>query len=270
MKTLIPPTSDSTTLWTSIVDKKNIIHRNKLKAKKPLIEERYKFYQSNSTNLDVMSALDWSKEEEIKELLISCFGNNVSFTDAKKALFLNVTKCPYCTINRPNTLDHYFDKADYPEYSVFLPNLIPCCSECNTAKGTKIFDTFKTRKYIHFYFDSIPSYQFLFVNFAFNSDETTPKINIRLAFQTTTPDTQRIEKHFSELNLFQKIKDSVSDKLPTIIEEISLFKGKELTEIKDLLNIRYSSLVKTQGLNYWETCLYEGILNSPDFIERYI
>ena len=71
-------------------------------------------------------------------------------------------------------------------------------------------------------------------------------------------------------NLFQKIKDSVSDKLPTIIEEISLFKGKELTEIKDLLNIRYSSLVKTQGLNYWETCLYEGILNSPDFIERYV
>ena len=270
MKTLNPPAGDSTTLWTNIVNKKNLDPRKKLLAKKTLIEGRYEFYQSHAANLDAMCSLDWSKEEEIKELLISCFGNNVSFTDAKKALFSNVTKCPYCTINRPNTLDHYFDKADYPEYSVFLPNLIPCCSECNTAKGTKIFDILKTRKYIHFYFDTIPNYQFLFVKFSFNSDETIPKINIHLNFQTITPDTVRIEKHFSELQLSQKIKDSVSDKLTTIIEEISLLKGIGLTEIKHLLNIRYSSLAKTQGLNYWETCLYEGILNSPDFIERYI
>ena len=270
MKTLTPPTSNSTTLWTSIVDKKNIVPRKKLKAKKDLIEERYKFYQTNSTNLDVMSALDWSKEEEIKELLISCFGNNVSFTDAKKALFSNVTKCPYCTINRPNTLDHYFDKADYPEFSVFLPNLIPCCSECNTAKGTKIFDACNSRKYIHFYFDTIPSYQFLFIKLSFDSDENIPQIDVRLVFQTTTSDTMRIEKHFSELKLSEKIKDSVSDKLTTIIKEISLLKEVGLSEIKQLLNIRYSSLAKTQGPNYWETCLYEGILNSPDFIERYI
>lgn len=270
MKTLNPPTGDSTTLWTNIVNKKNLDSRKKLLAKKTLIEGRYRFYQSHAAKLDAMCSLDWSKEEEIKELLISCFGNNVSFTDAKKALFSNVTKCPYCTINRPNTLDHYFDKADYPEFSVFLPNLIPCCSECNTAKGTKIFDTVKTRKYIHFYFDPIPSYQFLFVNFTFDSNSAIPKININLDFQEVTPDTSRIEKHFMELNLFQKIKDSISDKLPTVIAEISLYKGKPHSEVRNVLNLRYDSLVRTKGLNYWETCMFSGILNSSDFIVKYV
>ena len=267
MKNLNPPEMDSTNLWTSIVNRKNLASRGKLLEKKALVEERYKFYHLNSTNLDAMCSLGWS--EETKELLISCYGNNVSFSDAKKELLFNVMKCPYCTINRPNTLDHYFDKADYPEYSVFLPNLVPCCSECNTAKGTSVFDIYKKRKYIHFYFDKIPDYQFVFVEFSFESDKNIPKVNIRLVFQTNTPDTIRIQKHFSELQLFHKIKDSISDKLPTIIREISMLKQQsELTEIKYLLNTRYDSLKSTQGANYWETCLYKGILNSPDFIER--
>ena len=270
MKPLNPPTSDSISLWTNIVNKKNLDRRRKLQAKRSLIEERYGFYQSNTSNLDVMCTLDWSEEKEIKELLISCFGKNVSFKNAKKELLSNITKCPYCTINRPNTLDHYFDKDDYPEYSVFLPNLIPCCSECNTAKGTKLFDTVKSRKYIHFYFDPIPSYQFLFVNFTFDSNAAIPKINVNLDFQEVTPDTSRMEKHFLELNLFQKIKDSISDKLPTVIAEISLYKGKPHSDVRNVLSLRYDSLVRTKGLNYWETCMFGGILNSPDFIVKYI
>ena len=86
MKTLNPPTCDSTTLWTNIVNKKNLDPRKKLLAKKTLIEGRYEFYQSHATNLDAMCSLDWSKEEEIKELLISCFGKNVSFKNAKKEM----------------------------------------------------------------------------------------------------------------------------------------------------------------------------------------
>ena len=270
MKTLTLPTENSIALWTSIVQKKNSKRRAKLLAKKSVIEERYEIYQSSSSNLDMMNALDWSKEEDIKDLLIGCFGDNVSFVTARKSLLLNVKKCPYCTINRPNTLDHYFDKADYPEYSVFLPNLIPCCSECNTAKSTKLFDPLKKRKYIHFYYDRIPSYQFLFVDFAFDSDKSIPKINIYLAFQTITADTERIEKHFSELNLFQKIKESISDRLPTIIAEILAFKGTDPSEIRQVLSIRYNSLVKTQGINYWETCMLGGILNSQIFIDKYV
>lgn len=31
----------------------------------------------------------------------------------------------------------------------------------------------------------------------------------------------------------------------------------------------YTSLVKQYGNNYWETCIYEGVLNSPDFLSLY-
>ena len=45
----------------------------------------------------------------------------------------DVAKCPYCLLNTPNTLDHYFDKSDYPDYSVYTPNLVPCCSIFNLS-----------------------------------------------------------------------------------------------------------------------------------------
>lgn len=86
--------------------------------------ERYVFYQSHYESLEEITPLDTQFWENIKEDLHSCYGNNVAFSRARKKLLSSAPKCPYCLLNRPNTLDHYFDKSDYPEYSVFAPNLI--------------------------------------------------------------------------------------------------------------------------------------------------
>ena len=269
MKKLPLPTQDSITLWTDVVNNKHLEARQKLLLKKNLVQERYALYSSQIHDLDQLSALDWENDLETRALLISCFGNNVNFVSAKKAIFSNVSKCPYCTINRPNTLDHYFDKADYPEYAVYLPNLIPCCSECNSQKGTALFDPYHKRKYIHFYYDNIPDYQFLFVHLSFKPQEAIPKVELSLNFQDDTPNTVRIANHFLELNLLKKIKEQINDKLPTIITEISTYHENPNFDAKKIINIRYASLVSTHGVNYWEACMLNGILSSSDFWEKY-
>lgn len=61
--------------------------------------------------------------------------------------YLNITVCPYCNRNFINSrdqllgaqLDHFYNKKTFPFLAVSLYNLIPSCSTCNLAKGTKTF-----------------------------------------------------------------------------------------------------------------------------------
>jgi 5-methylcytosine-specific restriction endonuclease McrA len=39
--------------------------------------------------------------------------------------------CQYCGFPAPETLDHFLEKARFPELSLYKRNLIPCCWVCN-------------------------------------------------------------------------------------------------------------------------------------------
>ena len=85
---------------------------------------RYQHYENNFTSLDNIRPLDASEWSEVKDDLVALYKNSTQFKKVRNEL-LSVPKCPFCTLSRPNTLDHYFDKSDYPEFSVFTPNLVP-------------------------------------------------------------------------------------------------------------------------------------------------
>lgn len=209
------PNIDNIKLWDEIVSNKRGIHKSNLLQCRHIVLERYVFYQSHYESLEEITPLDTQFWENIKEDLHSCYGNNVAFSRARKKLLSSAPKCPYCLLNRPNTLDHYFDKSDYPEYSVFAPNLIPCCSECNSLKGTRLFNDDQQRQFIHFYIDNIPNYQYLFVHFCVGIQAGTFDIKIlnRLAggffieqFEFWTPiiktkrkdDKEKTMQHYDE------------------------------------------------------------------------
>lgn len=58
---------------------------------------------------------------------------------------INLLVCPYCNRNYINTrdrflgaeIDHFYNKDDYPMFSISLYNFIPCCSICNRIKSTQ-------------------------------------------------------------------------------------------------------------------------------------
>lgn len=274
MKNLTYPEIDNKSLWDAIVSRKHKVSRSKLKSVREKVMSRYDFYESHIDSLDNIVPLVPEEWGDAKETLMSCYGQNVEFKKVRKIIMdslsaTNRTKCPYCMLNRPNTIDHFFDKNDYPEFSVYIPNLIPCCSECNTQKGTSMFDRCNNREYIHFYYDKIPEDQFIFVRLSY-LDGGVPFVNIELIFKQEDYASKLIRRHFVSLSLIIKYRDVILERLAPVLEEIEMMLNVGIFPdiIKETLRIRYDSLVKCYGKNYWETCMYEGILNSPTFLEQ--
>lgn len=265
------PDIDSIQLWDEIVSNKRGIRKEKLLQCRGTLLERYDFYQSHYGSLEKITPLEASFWEGIKDDLHSCYGNNVAFSRARKKIFSSAYKCPYCLLNRPNTLDHYFDKSDYPEYSVFIPNLIPCCSECNSLKGTSMFNDGQQRQFIHFYLDNIPDYQYIFVRFIIDSPKTIPQIHVDLKFQENEPLQWQIRNHFSQLDLLRKYQDAIISQLPVVLSEIEIAKNDDMTfdEIQELIRHKYQALTRICKNNYWETCMYEGLLNSEGVLQTF-
>ena len=63
--------------------------------------------------------------------------------------------CPLCEISHCDELDHYIPRENMPEFSVFSPNLIPLCHDCNHTKGTYWLDENQNRLIFNAYFDII-------------------------------------------------------------------------------------------------------------------
>lgn len=275
MKALPYPQIDNIALWDKIVSRKHQPAKGKLLPYRDKVNSRYTFYEEHFNSLDAILPLAFTEWFDVKDELKSCYGDNKEFKVIRQQLFNDLslsgqTKCPYCLLNRPNTLEHYFDKDDYPEFSVYIPNLVPCCSECNTAKSTLMFDNHGKRKFIHFYHDSIPEEQFLFVRFAYSDTDAIPEASITLRPGAENYFSDLVQKHFSNLSLLSKYKSAILDRLAPIIEEIKIHhqSGTPPKSIKDALEIKKGTLANHYGNNYWETCIYEGILNSPNFLNQ--
>lgn len=43
--------------------------------------------------------------------------------------------CPYCGGRAPSTIDHYLEKALFPEFSLYPENLVPSCRGCNRSQS---------------------------------------------------------------------------------------------------------------------------------------
>lgn len=271
MQSLSLPQINSVQLLGDIIANKKTPRKERLCQCRAEVVDRYTYYETHFDALNNIEPMDESKWERVKKDLHSCFEKNVAFDRVKKQLYSGVQKCPYCLLNRPNTLDHYFDKSDYPEYSVFVPNLIPCCSECNTIKGTKLFNESKQRQFIHFYIDNIPTYQYLYVRFTMTDYSSIPMVKVFLQFNEGDTSSEQIECHFHQLGLLSKYQDSITGKVATVIDEFQIAKedGMHSDDIRKMISIRFRSLIKNYGCNYWETCMYEGILNSIGFLESY-
>jgi hypothetical protein len=266
---------DNITLWNNIVANKRLESRNKLLEYKQKVEQRYIFYERNYTSLNNIHPLEINEWEGVKNELISCYGDNKFFNKAKEDIYNNIqhkSKCPYCMINMPNTLDHYFDKEDYPEYSTYLPNIVPCCYDCNNLKGTKMYDDYNHRKFINFYHDRIPSYKFLYIRFEITKNPLIPNINIYLHFDVDDEISRIIKEHYENLQLIKKYKSLSGEKLTELLNIIIEMKkaGYCLDNIINFIEIEYRSNVELYGLNYWAACTYEGILNSSNYLNEII
>lgn len=291
MKQLSVPNIDSEALYDDIANNK--IKRNHVCSKcnadhcdscvegnsgqmlfmKNDIFDRYKFYEDHKHDLNNIKEVNLLSDDQ-SDVLRTSYKNSKVFQKSRQIILHNLPdksmiRCPYCGLSMSYTLDHYFPESTYPEYILYVPNLIPCCSHCNTVKKKKLFKN-NERLFIHFYYDPIPSYQFLKAKFSV--EKNIPTINFYLEFDEESEINNVIQNHFEELSLIEQYGNSYNEILDEICNQAIAYlgQGHTLNEFKCILR-DFTVLNKDIfGVNYYKNVIYDAVCENIDDLKKLI
>ena len=241
-----------------------------LNESKDFLLSDYKKYEENKHVLQCIKRDD-RIPDETKDLLRKLYETDkpVSLKRAQQKIIELLPKelsgrCPYCRLSEYNTSDHYLDKSEYPEYSIFPLNLIPCCSKCNSKKGDKFLDLDGNRMFINFRFDTLPDYEFLFCNI--ECKNSIPLIKgFELRFKDNEPLEITIRHHFDELDLDNRFKEFSRNTVSTIVDILQ--RNKSIKSRKRALLIRIGEFERNWGKNYWEASVFRAVLHNDELLQ---
>nr|WP_294932892.1 hypothetical protein [uncultured Flavobacterium sp.] len=257
-----------------------IINEKYNPGKDCLVQLENRISTSYTTYLNDFDSLQNSVGSEItgletdeKKYLNLCYSSETkTFQEKRGEIFSNQSNqikayCPYCLLNKPKTLDHYLGQTEYPEYSILIKNLIPCCYDCNQKKGER-WRLNNQRRFIHYYNDTFLNHRFLFGTLIFNGNNI-PDIN----FELTKPNNLTIEQfsiiesHFEDLNLIEEYIERSNAILSTEIQIIqtSNQRGDSIETIRQVVVDKHENIIGF-GINYWLKCMYEAISINIDNI----
>lgn len=268
------PIDVSIELYYKIINNKHGARKSRLTDLKNVITERYVEYREKTEELALVLELNIFNDDQ-KEDLWSCYGNNKEFSIAGKSIKELQSAsmqaiCPYCGIGEPNTIDHYLPKEKFPEFSVLEINLVPCCATCNNEKGS-VWLTDGVRSFLNFYFDNIPTTKFLYtyINFAEGSDTPTVGFELRETSEIGTRVFNIMKIHFRRLNLLTRYEKKVNDEISGVFYEVyNAAEVLTIEEQKQNLQRRIQALKFRCGENYWKASLLEAVLESEQFFNK--
>lgn len=178
--------------------------------------------------------------------------------------------CPFCTIGEVNSLDHYIPKSLYAEFSVNPKNLVPCCSLCNSKKLDIWLEVGK-RKFLNLYVDDIPSEQYLFVNLSFSDDDFDYNYIVDNRNQIDADLFELIKSHYDRLGLTNRFKAKSNNVVSELEREIRKYiRLLQVDIIKELILEEIIEEKQLFGNNYWKSILKQTLVNSQDFMDRFI
>ena len=200
-----------------------------------------------------------SKTKKVAELLTAI--KDAQTTEAK-------SKCQYCGINKPKTIDHYLPISLYPEYAVLAINLLPCCNECNKKKDN-YWKAEGFRGILNFYVDNIPDEQFLFGEIIIKNE--LPIISMKFDFTSINVDLSKIiVAHFDRLELFERYEEESADEISEISRQLKVYSSdKTRQEISKLLLDDAKDLQVKYGKNYWKAVLRKALSKSSEYLNNY-
>lgn len=291
MKQLSVPNIDSEALYNDIA--KNKIKRNPMCSKcnkdhcdscvegnsglmlfmKNDIFDRYKFYEDHKHDLNKIKEVNLLSDDQ-SDVFRASYKNSIVFQKSRQIILHNLPdkskiRCPYCGLSMSYTIDHYFPESTYPEYIFYVPNLIPCCSHCNTVKNKRLFKN-NERMFLHFYYDPIPSYQFLKAKFSVENN--IPTISFYLEFEEENEINNVIQHHFDELSLIEQYEKSYNEPLSEIcnLAIVHLGQGNTLNEFKCILSELTELNKEKFGVNYYKNVIYDAVCNNVDDLLKLI
>ncbi|WP_052427519.1 HNH endonuclease [Neobacillus niacini] len=128
--------------------------------------------------------------------------------DYLKSLALD-KMCPYCSITKARTLDHYLPKAKFPTFAVTPVNLVPCCRDCNSEKDAS-FSNAANEMFIHPYYDDVNNFIWLVAIVEENVWPISFKYNVKISYNQNSLLSNRIAHQYELLDLNSTFSDKAN------------------------------------------------------------
>jgi 5-methylcytosine-specific restriction endonuclease McrA len=245
--------------------------RVRLNDLNPTIQDRYLEYEQNSGDLISIDTRSFSNDE--KNDLLHCYETETAPLIELKAQIRKVQKggiCQYCGFGEATTFDHFLPKGFFPELCVLPINLIPCCSDCNSKKGSRWKDD-NNLLFLNLYYDQLPSdkiYLFATIDYDKSTTPTTPIVNFTLHFNenNTFSLEEVVQSHYQLLNLFERYKYIANEFVSEKYYELASCNDVDSSMIRDELIKAGRRLRKQYGCNYWKSAILDALAQSEDFI----
>ena len=178
-------------------------------------------------------------------------GNRLDYI--RKELADGVTKCPYCAIGLPETLDHYMPKTIYKALALCRLNLVPMCWGCNHTKG----HVHQCGEYIHpYYLPALQGIVFLTAEIRLAGDvlDFTFSFDAK-AFGNASLYNQFVS-HWKNMNLDNRLRKSAIDFLHSEV----LTGAEETSALPVYLDMLLARLIRIYGLNDWRTAIVRALV----------
>ncbi|MDF1705825.1 MAG: HNH endonuclease signature motif containing protein [Aeromicrobium sp.] len=176
-------------------------------------------------------------------------------------------RCPFCHQAKANEIDHFLPKAIFGEYSVFSPNLLPICTTCNKKKSNR-YKQGGVRRYVHPYFDALPSEAFLRVDLKIDP-------NISVQFEVHPPGSmpqataRRLSRQFDDLGLAERYADEALEEMMDRLGSLyDYFDTEHAPGVEKYLRTDARSAAARRGPNHWLVLTLTALADSPAFCDR--
>jgi hypothetical protein len=193
-------------------------------------------------------------------------GENRPFHRMREYLMLRAPRgrCPMCGMRQAATLDHYLPKSPFPEYSVLLKNLVPCCYECNFSKKESVTGAGGER-FFHPYYDIMPE-ECLLVADVSVTDTVIVTYAITDGGEADVELTKNLQYHFKRLDLGIHYQAETNSELFDRVGAFDrTFQAGGTPALTDSLRAEAESTRAERGTNNWRVALYDSLANSKDF-----
>ena len=164
--------------------------------------------------------------------------------------------CPFCGHRTVSTLDHSLPKTAHPAFAVTPVNLIPCCQDCNHAKGTQSPGT-KEDQLLNAYYDDVTADCWLHA-------EIIPGSPPAARFFVEAPDdwedeiATRVENHFTKLHLAKLYASQAGRQFQNIRGALGeIYDAAGIVAVREELERRFRSC-RDVMVNSWEGALYQA------------
>ncbi|MEP5267108.1 MAG: HNH endonuclease [Lentilitoribacter sp.] len=244
--------------------KENVEQLRNISAK---LAERYPLYEGFIYNYKVEVGTTCFNNH--RDLLINYYENAPESLKRELLIRRNehgLYSCPFCgNPKKPDTLDHFIPKDQWPEYSIFSNNLVPQCRNCAPIKGEEYYCVEDgSAKFIHpIYSDILDKFRFK-IKVAFDTKENRPTFSVLLKriSSTESGEDKRVQLHIKNLKVKQRIMKYCQDDYRRWKKKLS----NKSFDIRKALQIRLDEIpINDIGID-WESAFNEGLLNNKDAI----